>query len=322
MDQPSPLISPAAVIADPAAGLAFVIGALVLGVVLWLFGRRSLRFAFAGLGVAAGGALASSIPSGLGPAVPWWAVLAAGCLLGLFLGLALFRVTVAAVLGVTLAAVALPLAYISVALLPPPDEASNAAAAAKLTSVHAAGTRTAEALERFRTLRGVLDATRPAPTTEARIAIDWPEDAPAETPVAGDGRSPTVAQSLANAVQATGTRLVGSAAPLWDQLPPRDRLLVLAATALGFLSGVLTGMCAPRGSATLVTASLGAAVWLPAAAYLYTRAPARPFDLPAEPGVWIGGWLALTAIGAAFQSARPREQRPPAVPAGPEPAAA
>ncbi|MGP1345768.1 MAG: hypothetical protein ACTS3F_03760, partial [Phycisphaerales bacterium] len=86
-----------------------IVGTLILGLLLWLFGRRSLKLAFAALGVWGGGVLGLMLPSLLAIPIPSWIAGLAGALLGLILALGAFRFTIAASLGL-LAAIVAPIA--------------------------------------------------------------------------------------------------------------------------------------------------------------------------------------------------------------------
>lgn len=105
----------------PLSAHAIVLGVFVGGIVLWLFGQKSMRLGFTLVGLFGGGFLGLVIPAAFALPVPPLVGAAIGGVLGLIVGATLFRATVATSLAVILA-VAAPLAaavFMGVKLDPP-----------------------------------------------------------------------------------------------------------------------------------------------------------------------------------------------------------
>lgn len=92
----------------PLSAHAIVLGVLIGGAILWLFGQKSMRLGFTLVGLFGGGFLGLVIPAAFNLAVPPLVGAAIGGVVGLIVGATLFRATVATSLAVIFA-VAAPL---------------------------------------------------------------------------------------------------------------------------------------------------------------------------------------------------------------------
>lgn len=90
----------------PLSAHAIVLGVFVGGVILWLFGQKSMRLGFTLVGLFGGGFLGLIIPAAFDMPIPSLVGAAIGGVLGLIVGATLFRATVATSLAVILAVVA------------------------------------------------------------------------------------------------------------------------------------------------------------------------------------------------------------------------
>jgi hypothetical protein len=108
----------------------------------------------------------------------------------------------------------------------------------------------------------------------------------------------------------------------WSSLVPRHRLILGAATVGGLLAGLSFGMMLPVWAAGFVTALFGAAIWLPAAAWIGVAAqlPGQHFVQGRTAAWWLMVWGVVTVIGLMVQwsgllSRKKPEREGPSLPA-------
>lgn len=265
----------------PSAAHWLVGGVLLVGLVLWLFGRRLLKPAFALLGLVSGGLLGFLLLPAVAPAtivgVPSpYLGLGLGAVLGLIQGLAFFRFAMAI------------------------------AAAAMLAL--AAGIGSA-AFMKFEPLRHAAEVARQPVSTISPLTPAGLSAAP------DDARGPVVERLQPVAQKVTGflEELWGTLRDEWAKLTTRQQAVIVLSTLVGAGAGLVAGLIFPKRSSAALTALLGAAVWLPAAAWLLIAldTPLKgSMDQPAI--VWLGVWGALAAIGLALQMTvlRPGQSKP------------
>lgn len=266
--------------------------ALIAGAFLWAAGGRALKPLFVIGATFAGAALgAARLTPHLAPHIqsfpPQYAGLGFGALAGLLLAVAFFRAVMGLAAALTLAAVASFIAAAAMGLRPgdllapePPPAATPATAAALYE-------------------RAVIVYGRAAPP-----ALLQTGDEP--------GRTPATDPAPASALDTFKAR----AGALWSSLPDRARHNLAAAALAGAVLGLVIGVLAPRKSAALVTASLGAGLMLFAAASLigtlgpdHTAARLLSLFNQRGPGAWLAAWGGLAFLGLAIQShRRPKEQ--------------
>lgn len=90
----------------------------------------------------------------------------------------------------------------------------------------------------------------------------------------------------------------------WKQIDEHTRTWVLGAGLLGLIVGTLAGVLMPARAATILTAAVGSALWMPATLWL-TRAAGFAWPTPGmiAPLAWVMAWVALTLVGVALQTA-------------------
>jgi len=100
-------------------------------------------------------------------------------------------------------------------------------------------------------------------------------------------------------------RLVHQTRALWDDLSPRERMILVGGTLAGGVLGLLLGVVMPRKSAAVVTAMAGAGLWLASAAWLAhaVEMPGREL-LHRSPLAWTAIWLAVSFVGVVVQIGR------------------
>lgn len=95
----------------------------------------------------------------------------------------------------------------------------------------------------------------------------------------------------------------GQVQTAWDATPQPQRMWMIGSGVIGCGLGVLAGLALPGWAAAAVTSLVGAAVWLPAAAWL-----AHAFYLPGRENVtlapvgWAVVWVVVAVIGMAVQT--------------------
>lgn len=286
--------------ASPEAILAG--GVLVMGLVLWVSGGKLLKPAVVLTGVLLGAIVGSALAAGLklpdfqGIPAPY-AGLGLGGLLGLGLSLALFRVAVAGIAGVGLGACA-------------------AAAAALAVGVGPAQTASPpDASERLARVR------------EQIAALSMNDVDMLRQQLAGnvEQRSLPTAEVVPVSLRSISTEVSDQVAARWAALGSEPRLALLAGGTLGMLIGGIMGLLSPKRGGALVTAMIGAGLWIGAGAWLTDRYAANLAQSPwaawvlAHPPAWAVIWIMLGLIGfAAQRSAEPKPA--PVAPPPPRPA--
>ncbi|TVQ64255.1 MAG: hypothetical protein EA379_02115 [Phycisphaerales bacterium] len=280
---------------DSVSWLALVAGpvAIGIGLTLWLVGGRMMRpgAVLAG-GVAGAWFGATQLPalwSAVDPVIGGVIFL----IVGLALGFALFRLSVA----VLLAAVLGLAAPVGVGLAMDMHRTVNGSAAHGSLS------------EEFMLLRGVPVERDDA--THEETAEDDDDTLRGIEAVTRDARE------RAYAFAAAMTEEVGER---WKSIDQNNRRALFASSVIGALLGFFAGIVAPRFAAGGVTAGAGAALWLGAG--VWTLRSFRPEDadrLPSSALAWLAIWFVVAFAGAAFQWApiakgRKRARATPAPP--------
>lgn len=272
-------------------GVHLLAGAgFVAGLILWLAGAKVVQAALVVLGSLAGSALGAMIaPSFLDPTIfgvpSVYVGLAAGAVLGLIVGLAVFKFAMGVSGGVALGLMGIVVALITLArtpdALPSPEQGPLDAMIADIKA-------------RGDDLVSRLSADKSASAENAR-------------------RIQTYAEEVRESVRAR-----------WQVLPPESKKLILLCAGGGFMLGLLLGLAAPVKCAGLVTSLLGSAAILMSGAWLLSamnpelaaRLTPMPERFPIVAGIaW--GCLALIGLGVQWQSggsstSKPAAPQPPA----------
>ena len=280
----------------PLAGMAVVWFALIIGLIVWFRGRKMAKLAFAGFGAAVLGFVGFLAADALGAGSAAWFGGVIGLLLGALIGAILLRFTVAV-------AVALVLALVSPMIA-------------------------ATAIQRFGSPPGLSEKAHDALDEGVLFLEGVPivDSLPDAADNAIDAFGPTKpSDDLADGVdraKAFLARLGEELRPVWEQVPERDRLLLGLSSLIGAGIGFAFGMIFSKKATMVVTAGLGAAMWLPAGIVLWTHYPALPdITIPTSSGLWAGVWAGVTVVGVILQSrgkksSADKERDPKAPPEG------
>jgi len=270
------------------------------GLLLWIFGGRSLRAGFGLLGMLVGAQVGLLAPAILGFDTPAVIVAVTGAALGLLIGLVAFKFTVAWTMAVLLGVIGLlgSAAYFEVR----PDFSAQPVATAE--------SEPSPYDELYRDFEILRDQARRRLPGEDGFLPGIPDDAFADDPeararyearlaAAEDG-----ARKLSELFVSIRERL----RPTWEQLPSRERIGIIAIALVGNVVGFTIGMLATKKSAMLITAFAGPLIWVPAAIWLGAAFGAPGMDhLPTQPLVWALVWIVLSVLGLLIQWRRPKE---------------
>lgn len=265
----------------PPSAHALLLGGVLVGVVLWLFGRRILRVGFVLAGGVAGAIVAYFAAPALGVGADPVIAAGAGALAGALLGGLVFRVSVAAAAGSLAGAMAVAGA---VALAPQTQSDLRSAADAPVDWSGLIGPSLEWKFEPEPFDLGVFNAEpaarNPDPAEQVRAFVD----------------------SLAEELR-----------PRWNELPTTTRMRITSAGVVGFLLGLASGLFWPKRAAAAISGFLGPAIFLPSAAVMLAS-PEAPESLASvraslsSPLIWLGAWFALGVVGTAVQWTRRRPE--------------
>jgi hypothetical protein len=285
----------------PVAHLLAAAG-VVIGLVLWAVGRKILRLVFAALGSLAGGGagfflLPTVAPEVIGGFPSPHVGLIVGGLIGVTLGIVLFRFAVGILLAIGMGVAATLIGAAAVQFQPVTDS---------------------EALRRdYEALSAPLQMPLPDPTVpEAEPAgeIDPPrERAPPAEP---EGPPPPAAdqdqlRSMLKAAEPVAERVrlfiqarADEFGEAWGQLSGRQQATVVSAALAGVAAGFILGLLFPAKSSAAATAMVGAAVWMPCLTWLWRAmdAPGAEQLVTLAPALWLAAWVLAAFLGFAIQS--------------------
>lgn len=259
--------------AHAVVGLAFIVGLIV-----WLFGQSMLRTAFAVVAMVTGAMLGLLLPAAAGLVISPAITALIGGIAGLLVGAMLFRLTVSLSMGLVLAMVA-PLVALGVMRITGPPAAIDSPVADAIRSLGD-------------TIEGPLDDyQRAAPVIESA------------SPVAAEIRH--AAERIADFLD----HLWDQVRPHWEALAGSQRTVVVLSILAGMALGALAGSLMPKRAASVITACVGAAIMLPAAAWLVGATGARVVAVRGfGPLAWVGFWALLAVIGSGVQLTRSRRR--------------
>lgn len=278
--------------------------ALIAGAFLWAAGGRALKPLFIIAAAAAGAALGAArltpiLAQHFHTFPPQYAALGFGALGGILLAIAFFRAVMGLAAAITLAAVALIIAAASMGLdlsdFSPRHASPSSTAAADLYE---------RAVVVYGQSPGLAQTERTTTARPPRRADNFDSPGTAATPEYSDtAAAPSAMEALRD-----------RAGQVWSGLPARARYNLSAAALAGAVLGLVIGVLAPRKSAALVTAALGAGLMLFAAVGLintleadHTAAKLLAVFNQRGPAAWLIAWSALAFLGLAIQSHRTRK---------------
>lgn len=278
-----------------------VMGMVFLGgLLLWLFGGKSLRIGFGLLGALVGAQVGLLVPAMIGYDTPAVIVAITGAALGLLIGLVAFRFTVAWTMAVLLGVLGLigTAAYLDVKPdFSQPTEAEVETQRSVWEEIYAEYERLRE------------QATGSLPGENSLVPV-IPEEAFPDDPEARERYQRRIdsakegARKLSEVFRSVRERL----RPTWEQLPTKEKGLIIVVALAGNILGFGLGMIATKKSAVLITAFAGPLIWMPALIWLGAAFGAPGLDrLPSEPLVWVLVWFVLSVLGLLIQWRRPKQ---------------
>ncbi|UCD73793.1 MAG: hypothetical protein JSV91_08330 [Phycisphaerales bacterium] len=279
----------------PWSDLSPVLGLELIGIGLWLAGRRFLRMGLVIAGVLVGGTAGWIIAELLAfPVSPWIFVIIGAVGFGCFAAL-MFRFAVAGTLALVLA-LAAPTAVWTVGEWQGVTDTSP-------TDLRTTGPAdSAEELE-------PPDSSDSADPAEAEDTDEGP-------PAAGLVGDITIEQAQKQIVKLRGYTewAIKKAESIWAQTPANLRPEMVGAAIVGLLAGFLIGTIAPKLSAAVVTSFGGAMLMLITLRVIAERLGIHEgWWMPAKATPWLVMWLITSLIGTAIQwTLRPKRADNPA----------
>ncbi|RMD59967.1 MAG: hypothetical protein D6824_10205 [Planctomycetota bacterium] len=256
---------------------ALAVAGLLVGLALWIAGRRVLRPFFALAAAALLGAAGFFLPAGLGASFNPHLTLAVGAVVGAAVGLLLYRFAMALTLAIAMGALSPTLFAVATGVHAPQPSAQRTLGPEELA------------------LPGVPMQGAQPPAAEASTAAEAEEPAAASLP-------PDQGSEAARRVRAFLREASLELEARWVALPLNVRLLLLGVAATGALVGFLTGMAFPKPVALMATAIVGPLLWVPCGLSL---ASLHGLDVdavtPHTAQSWLLVWLVLSAVGMATQ---------------------
>ena len=271
---------------------------LLTGLVMWLTGRRVVRPVFAIFGLLGGGILGFFFLPMLGveeiaKAPSPYIGLIVGAVGGLVAGIMAFRFAMA----VSTAAVAAIVAslgasvYLSYAA-PMPDATDQTQAGLSADAQMLDGVAIEQPFVDEETNESDQDQ---ANTTDLESTEPNAEEEPLDL-------TELAIRSASARTRAFLKELWLEISAAWSNLSPGHRLAISGSCMFGAVSGLLIGLVAPVRASAVVTAMLGAAVWLPSVSWL-----AHALNVPGKGMLdrgamgWLVIWIVISLIGTVFQ---------------------
>ncbi|MGI9014706.1 MAG: hypothetical protein ACR2GY_10710 [Phycisphaerales bacterium] len=292
-------------------GAALVV---LIGLLLWAFGRRILKAAIVTCGLALGAAIGwfgAAYAEGL-PLPPWAIAAAFAVVLG-FMAWLSYRPAMALFLAIVLAALC-PLLVIAwssirgIEAFPQPAHMQDAGSDEVDTS-RSLMEEIRELEERARNADNIVQEARDLLKERGRDAMGMNEtdaDADDDDATAEAAALPPWREQLDVVVSRARTLI----RERWEAADPGIRRSILLSVACGAILGLLIGLVAPGFTASLVTATIGSAMLLFGGSVLTASLGGTSAELPWLPRsaiAWASVWLALSVIGIAIQwTFRPR----------------
>ncbi len=305
----------------PPAAIMVAIGAVVVGLIVWLFGGKLIKPAFVLIGGVIGSALGAVYTPMLTPTIAGipaaYPGMAAGLIVGMLAAGLVYRfamASLAAGVGGSAAVLAcvVTLSYFPGAI-PPTDAVTQKDGRAVIT---ADGTDTdlrQQVESQVRDWSGRLKDAAQKYKDASVLAQAGAPPAPGATPAGLDDADKERIEAAKRTAQAISDHI----AERWQALPARTRLIIAGSWMAGAMGGFLLGLLLPSKAAAAVSSLAGAAMLLAGATSLadhYTTLGPQISGVSAMG--WLGAWMALSAIGLFFQS-RGKKRPAPAAEAPP-----
>ncbi|MFN7022262.1 MAG: hypothetical protein ACK4WH_13170 [Phycisphaerales bacterium] len=268
-------------IQDLPLGVHLLIGlAMAAGLVLWLAGQKVLKPLVVTLLTLLGGVIGGlAVPASVwGQSLSPWHGIGMGALVGLLVGLLLYRSAMAVGFGVVLGAL-MPLGAATILHYYPlaaPDEKPGG-----VSLIDEPRWRDAAGDPGFVVVRAVYQ--------DKAAAL-------AETPIP---------ENLKPAAECIGTfwnNLTESIKRGWSELPGSHQAIVALSGVVGLAGGILTGLAMPAWASAAATSMFGAAVWMSCFVWL-CNAFGAPWKqaLDRSAPQWLAAWAVAAVVGLVVQ---------------------
>lgn len=284
----------------PLAGQIALIVMLVAGLVVWAFGSKVVKWAFALIGLGIGGLLGSVLMPMTGVETVFGfesstAGAVIGALIGAALAFSLFRVVIAIAAGFVFALMGLAVGMIVADFVPTAGEQIVETVGEERTERTLEG-RYKDALgERLSSgVSAEIDSLREDLRTGGEDGDEEGENTRAARAAIGSvvDRTRALASSIADTITAE-----------WNRRDTTHRAVLLAGAFGGMALGMMIGVVMPNRSAAVVTALAGAAITIGAALALSEANGVLPASFSAElsPGVLTIVWMVFAGVGVGAQ---------------------
>lgn len=281
-----------------------IVGTIFIGgLLLWLFGGKSLKIGFGLLGMLVGAQVGLIVPAAIGYDTPPIIVAVTGGALGLLVGIVAFRFTVAWTMAVLLGSLGLigAGAYFEVR---PEWTPSPEAEISRIPESQ----RTPEEQQLIDELRRLRDEAF-RDLADERGFLPQPDNLP-DDPEARERyeRRVAAAEEGAQRLSEVFREVREQLRPSWERLPTQEKSAIIAISLVGAILGFAVGLLATKKSAMLITAFAGPLIWVPSGFWLAAAMDLPGLShLPTQPLVWALVWIVLSVAGLLIQWRRPKE---------------
>lgn len=300
----------------PPAAVIVALGALCVGAIIWLFGGKLIKPGFILVGGVIGSAIgAVYVPMitatmlGIPSAYPGMMI---GLVLGMIAAVIVYRFAMASLTAGVVGSAAvlggiITLSYFPGAI-PPSDAISNGRDRGVITAdgtdtdlrtqvedqVRDWSGRLKDAAQKYKDAQLLASASKdPASAGNASAALG----------LSGDPDQQAADKERIEAAKRTAQAISDHVAERWQALPERSRLIIAATWMAGAMTGFLMGLILPNKAAAAVSSLTGAAMILAGGISLADRYTSLGPSLAGISAMgWLGGWMALSAVGLLFQS--------------------
>jgi hypothetical protein len=275
----------------------------VVGLVMWVAGRRCLKYAFAVLGLLIGGLVGWVLGTSIDVGIAAWIPAAFLAVLLATVAALAYRLAVAATLAVVLG-ISGPMLVRTVAqargmpLIETPADVDDTGST--LPPDEHAEIDEPDEIDRW--LRGETLGE----DAEARLGEevrDTVRESVRDTIRHSTDRLNITEEADRQIAEARhfGSWLAATVRAEWARTPEALRPTILMAAASGVLLGALLGALAPMVGASIVTSFGGSLLWLGGLRLVLVRVGAPTEWLPESPAVWLLLWLVVALTGIAIQ---------------------
>jgi hypothetical protein len=263
----------------PWIGLIPVLLLVMVGLLLWVAGRKVLPVCLAAIGLMIGAGVGWVIGDSITTGVAPWAVAALGAVVFALIGALAYRLAVMAALAAVFGLVA-PLSVLTVNDL----------------RMQQSGSISESMRTRVEEFKSVLQQHEETLDQAAEEKSDVEQDLEKQLGLSEKGQS-----NLAD-VRSVVERLIDGGKELWKKAPEKLQPVLAATAILGAFVGIIIGLLMPKLAAAVVTSMGGSALWLSGGHVLLTRLGGGDAAwLPSTCTHWLVVWLITSCVGFGLQ---------------------